>query len=64
MNNQPVSPAWHGEIDYLISGVQLALPARLGLNTSATRTYQALGRCFLSINALTDTPMGIKPVLL
>lgn len=58
-----MTPTLHGVIDYLFSGVQLALPANLGLNTTATRTYQALGTGFLVMNALTDTPVGIKPML-
>lgn len=63
MNEKPVTPVLHGLIDYVFSGIQLAVPAYLGLNATATRTYQVLGSGFLAVNALTDTPVGVKPVI-
>jgi hypothetical protein len=63
MNNKPVTPAMHGIIDYVFSGIQLAAPPLLGLNKTAAGTYMALGAGFLAVNALTDTPVAIKPVL-
>ena len=61
--NKPLSPTSHSVIDYVFSGVQLAGPSLLKLNTSAARTYQALGAGFTIVNALTDTPAGIKHLI-
>lgn len=60
---KPVSPTAHGVIDYVFSGIQLAAPALLKINSNATRTYQALGAGFTLVNALTDTPAGIKHLI-
>lgn len=60
MNKKPVTPAVHGIIDYVLSGIQLTVPSLLGLNDQATKTYQGLGSGFLAMNALSDTPVGIK----
>lgn len=61
--NKPVNPRLHGIIDYVFSGVLLAAPSLLKLNSSATKTYASIGASFLVGNALTDTPVGMKPVL-
>lgn len=60
---KPVSPAAHGIMDYVISGVEMAAPSLLGLNTKAARTYQALGAGYTLVNALTRTPVGVKKVI-
>lgn len=60
---KPVTPAMHGIIDHVFSGVLLAAPTALNLNDSAAKTYGTLGAGFLAVNAITDTPAGIKPVL-
>ncbi|HEY0042593.1 MAG TPA: hypothetical protein VGB71_18090 [Flavisolibacter sp.] len=58
-----LTPTAHGVIDYVFSGLQLAGPPLLGLNSTASRTYQALGAGFTLVNALTDTPAGIKHLI-
>lgn len=60
---KPVSPTAHGIMDYVISGVEMAAAPLLGLNTKATRTYQALGAGYTLINALTKTPVGVKKMI-
>ena len=60
---KPLSPTAHGVIDYVFSGIQLAAPSLLKINSSASRTYQALGAGFTLVNALTDTPAGIKHLI-
>lgn len=60
---KPVTPAAHGLIDYVFSGLQLAAAPLLHLNNKTTRTYQALGAGFTLVNALTKTPVGIKPLI-
>jgi cytosine/uracil/thiamine/allantoin permease len=57
---KPVSPTAHGVIDYVFSGIQLAAPPLLGINSGASITYQALGSGITLINALTNTKAGIK----
>jgi hypothetical protein len=63
MNIKPVQPKTHGIIDYVFSGVQMAAPTALHLNSKTTKTYQALGAGFLAINALTDTAVGLNRLL-
>lgn len=60
---KPVSPTAHGIIDYVFSGIQLAAPPLLGVNSGAAITYQAIGSGFTLINALTNTKAGIKPLI-
>jgi len=63
MDNKPVTPALHGIIDYVFSAIQIAGPTLIGLNDKTIKTYRALGAGFLSVNALTDCGVGIKPVI-
>ncbi|HEU4471796.1 MAG TPA: hypothetical protein VFR58_11965 [Flavisolibacter sp.] len=63
MSSKPVSPAMHGIIDYIFSGVLMTAPGTLGLNSTAIRTYRILGSVFLGTNALSDTPAGLRPAL-
>lgn len=62
-NKKPINAKEHGIIDYAFSASQLILPQQLGLNKKAVKTYQTLGLGFLAVNCLTDTPVGIKPLL-
>jgi hypothetical protein len=55
-----VSPRNHGIIDYAFSGLQMGLPWILGLNKKTAGTYSLLGAGVLAINALTNTPVGMK----
>ena len=61
--HKPVTPALHGIIDYVFSGILLYGPYVAGLNDKATKSYNAIGASFLVGNAFTDTPVGIQPVL-
>ena len=63
MMNKPIQARGHGIIDYLFAAVQLGVPSALGLNPRFTKAYALLGTGFLTINALTDTPVGIKRVI-
>jgi hypothetical protein len=63
MIHRPVTPAMHGIIDHIFSGVLLVAPSALNLNDKAAKTYGTLGAGFLAVNAVTKTPAGIKPVL-
>lgn len=63
MTKKPVSPTLHGIIDYVFSGIQLAVPSVIGLNAPAIKTYATLGSGFLAMNAISDTPVAIKPII-
>lgn len=63
MISKPVKPRTHGAIDYLFSGIQLAAPVLLRLNPKAVNTFRVMGSGFLLLNALTDTPYGLKHLL-
>lgn len=63
INNKPITPKVHGIVDYVFAGIQLAAPAAIGLNPKMIRTYQMLGTGFVAVNALTDTPVALKPVI-
>lgn len=47
-------------IDYVFSGIQLAAPLLIRMNPKAANTFRAMGSGFLLLNALTDTPYGVK----
>jgi hypothetical protein len=57
---KPITPKMHGIIDYALSGIQMFVPSILGFNRKIVRSYLDLGSGFLGINALTDTPVGIR----
>ncbi|SFC35601.1 hypothetical protein SAMN05421747_10967 [Parapedobacter composti] len=60
---KPIDAKRHGIIDYAFTGVQLLGPSLLGINGNVRKTYQALGTGFAAVNAFTDTPVGLKPVI-
>jgi hypothetical protein len=60
---KPVSPAAHGVMDYVLSGIEIAATPFLRLNPTATRTYQALGAGYTIVNALTNSPVGLKKLI-
>lgn len=53
----------HGIIDYALAGVQMVLPSYLGFSKKNVKTYLDLGSGFLAVNALTNTPVGIRRVI-
>ena len=63
MDCKPITPNIHGMVDYAFSAIQMGVPRALNLNQKTTNTYCALGTGFLAINALTDTQVGIRPVI-
>jgi hypothetical protein len=60
---KPITPLIHGIIDYALAGVQMLAPGMLGFNKKIIKTYLDLGSGFLAINALTDTPVGVRRVI-
>jgi hypothetical protein len=63
MFKEPVKPRTHGVVDYVFSGIQLAAPMLIRMNPKAANTFRAIGSSFLLLNALTDTPYGVKRVV-
>jgi hypothetical protein len=60
---KPITPTMHCILDYALSGVQMLAPAMFGFNKKVVRTYLDLGSGFLGVNALTNTPVGIRRVI-
>jgi hypothetical protein len=60
MTSTPITPKLHGIIDYAFSAVQLVAPTVLGLNKKAKKAYDGTGGMFLTVNTLTDTPVGVN----
>lgn len=60
---KPINSTVHGIIDYAFSGIQLFLPAILDLHPKAVKTYRLMGVGFLVLNCLTDTSVGLKPMV-
>ena len=60
---KPLTPVQHGIIDYGFAAIQLAGPTLLGLNKKTRKLHQLFGLKLLGMNALTDTPAGLKPVI-
>ena len=63
MNKKPVTPTLHGIIDYIFSGIQIIAPAALKFNAETVKIYQVSGAVFLSVNAVTDTPVAIRKAI-
>jgi hypothetical protein len=60
---KPITPTIHGILDYALAGVQMIVPAALGFNKKVVRTYLDLGAGFFGVNALSNTPVGIKRMI-
>jgi hypothetical protein len=63
MNKRPITPKMHGLIDYGFAAAQLVAPEVLGFNKKAKTLYRLFSAHLFTYSALTDYPMGIKPVL-
>ena len=63
MEKKPIKPGQHGIIDYAFSTIQVAAPSLLGLNKKTRNTYCALGAGFLAVNAISDTPVGLRRII-
>ncbi len=63
MNRKPISPELHGIIDYAFATTLFLAPSLLGLNKKAKCEYYTLGAAAFGYSALTDYPMGLKPVI-
>jgi hypothetical protein len=60
---KPISPKIHGILDYALAGIQMLAPGTLGFHKKFVRTYLDIGSGILAVNALTNTPVGLKRVI-
>ncbi|MDB5021008.1 MAG: hypothetical protein JWQ28_2135 [Pedobacter sp.] len=60
---KPITPTIHGILDYALAGVQMLAPGMLGLNKKVVKSYLDLGSGILGVNALSNTPVGLKRVI-
>ena len=60
---QPIKARAHGLIDYGFGAAALALPAALGLSGRTRALAGVLAATQGSVNALTATRVGVRPVL-
>lgn len=63
MKSKPISPRVHGILDYALIGGMLVLPSVLGLSKKVKTWYLAEGLVLLGYAALTDQPVGLKPLI-
>jgi hypothetical protein len=63
MAPQPIKATGHGLVDYGLTAVNTLGPQLLGLNARAKLVFGALGATQGAVNALTDTPVGVRPLL-
>lgn len=63
MSSKPVNPKVHGIIDYAFGALLMGVPPLVSANKRADRLYKILGIGFAGMNALTDTPVGLKRVI-
>ncbi|HEY0092589.1 MAG TPA: hypothetical protein VGB43_08895 [Flavobacterium sp.] len=60
---KPISPTLHSSLDYVFGSVLMTAPVALGLDRKLVKNYATLAAGIGSMNAMTDTPAGIKRVL-
>ncbi len=63
MNTKLFDRKQHGINDYGFAAIQLLVPALIGCNKNAVRLHALLGANVLAYNALSDTPVGLKPLI-
>lgn len=61
MQSQPIGPAAHGVIDYAFVSTQALAPTLLVLHGAARTLRYGFAAFQGVVNALTDTPVGVRP---
>jgi hypothetical protein len=60
---KPITPTLHGALDYGLLAADLAIPAALKMSSRARILFGTFGVVQGGLNALTDQPLAIKPVV-
>ena len=60
---KPIDAKLHGILDYGFAAMNLVGPALLNLPKQTKNIYAGLAGTLASVNAVTDTPVGLKPML-
>jgi hypothetical protein len=60
---KPIDAKLHGILDYGFAAVNLVGPALLKLPKQTKNIYAGIAGTLVSVNAVTDTPVGIKPLI-
>ena len=60
---KPIDAKMHGMLDYGFAAMNLVAPALLNLPKQTKNIYAGLAGTVAGVNAVTDTPVGIKPML-
>lgn len=63
MNTRPIKAKQHGMIDYAFGALLMTAPLVLGINRHAKKSYREMAVSFLGLNAVTDTPVGLVPII-
>jgi len=63
MNSKPISAKQHAIIDYAFGALLLTVPLILGVNRQAKKNYREIAVSFLGMNAITDTPVCLAPLI-
>jgi hypothetical protein len=60
---KPITPTIHGALDYGLVAANVALPAVLKMSRRARLLFGAFGLVQGGLNAVTDQPLAIKPIV-
>lgn len=60
---KPIDAKLHGMLDYGFAAMNLVVPMLLKLPVQTRNIYAGLAGTLASVNAVTDTPVGVKPLL-
>lgn len=60
---KPIDAKLHGMLDYGLAAMNLVVPILLKLPASTRNIYAGLAGTVASVNAVTDTPVGVKPLM-
>ncbi len=60
---KPIDARLHGMLDYGFAAINLVGPALLKLPRQTKNIYAGLAGTVAGVNAVTDTPVGLKPLI-
>lgn len=60
---KPLTPTTHAALDYTLGATLLTAPHLLRLTRGARAFFGAFGAVAIGVNALTDSPLGVRRVI-